>query len=158
MWLRRGSNIGLLCGRKCTIGFRKTQHFTLIRWGTTSAGRRKCHIGIIHTVKKEKRSSYLMYVQRGQRCMYVHTMRTCGSRILKVIRELRDYCWRSFRFYAFVIAKNVVSLCLLQPQVLLKAFVMEIWRHLSKWVSWTFFPKVLWYWKWFSLYFVSDLC
>jgi hypothetical protein len=44
-------------------------------------------------------------------------------------------------FYASVIAKNVVSLCLPQSQVLLKAFVMEIWRHLSMKVSWTLFSK-----------------
>lgn len=100
----RGS-VGLLYGRKCTIGFRKTHHFALIWRRTTSAWRKNTsHRDIIHTVKKKIALQIWCTYSEGIQC------RLCGSGILKVIRELRDYCWRSFVFYTFVIAKNVVSL------------------------------------------------
>ena len=105
--------------------------FPWIDEGLLASEERIRHIDIIHTVKKKNALHiWCTYSESRDVRTYIQC-RLCGSGILKVIWELPDYCWRIFVFYTFVIAKNVVSLCLLQPQGFLKAFVMEIWRNFS---------------------------
>jgi len=158
MWLRIGSGVGLLYGRKCTIGFRKTHNFSLTSWGTTSAWRRNAPHRHNSYCKKKTLHIWCTCSEGRDIRTYIQC-RLCGSRALKVIRELRDCCWRSFVFYTFVIAKNVVSLCLLQPQGFLKAFVMETWRHLCQldiFLSSSSILKLCLFL--FSFHFMSDLC
>lgn len=139
-------------------GYVKRFIFLWLDEGLLAPEARIRHIDIIHTVKKKNALHiWCTYSEGWDVCTYIQC-RLCDSWILRVIRELRDYCWRSFVFYTFVIAKHVVSLCLLQPQGFPKAFVMEIWRHLSMQVSWTFFPQVLWYWNCCYFYFHFILC
>jgi len=50
--------------------------FSLTRWGTTSSWRKNTPHRHNSYCKKEKRSSYLMYIQWWLRWMHVHTMPT----------------------------------------------------------------------------------